>query len=34
MTSSNLINLLLGLAFVAYLCVRQLTWRTADPARM
>ena len=26
MTSSNLINLLLGLAFVAYLCVRQLTW--------
>jgi hypothetical protein len=34
MTSSTLVDLLLGLALIAYLCSRQLTWRPVDPARM
>lgn len=34
MTSSTLIDLLIGLAVVAYLCSRQLRWRPVDGSRM
>jgi hypothetical protein len=34
MTSSTLTDLLLGVAVIVYLCSRQLTWRSVDPARM
>jgi len=33
MTSSTLLDLLLGLAVVAYLAARQLSWRPVDPSR-
>jgi len=34
MNSSYLTDLVLGLAVIAYLCTRQLSWRTVDPARI
>jgi hypothetical protein len=34
MTSSNSVELLIGLLVIAYICSRQLTWRPVDPARM
>ncbi|MBU2667150.1 hypothetical protein KOI35_26945 [Actinoplanes bogorensis] len=34
MTSTTLINALIGLALVAWICSRQLRWRAADPTRM
>jgi hypothetical protein len=34
MNSSYLLDLLIGLAVIAYLCTRQLSWRPVDPARM
>jgi hypothetical protein len=34
MTSSTLIELLLGLALIAYIGSKQLTWRPVDPARV
>jgi len=34
MNSSYLLDLVLGLAVIAYLCTRQLSWRPVDPARM
>jgi len=34
MNSSYLTDLVLGLAVIAYLCTRQLSWRPVDPARM
>jgi len=34
MTTSTLINLVIGLGLIAYICSRQLSWRLVDPARM
>ena len=34
MNSSYLADLAIGLAVIAYLCTRQLSWRLVDPARM
>jgi len=34
MNASYLFDLLIGLAVIAYLCTRQLSWRPVDPARM
>ena len=34
MTSSTVLDLLLGLAIIVYFCAKQLTWRPVDPARM
>ncbi|MBM2620394.1 hypothetical protein JIG36_33270 [Actinoplanes sp. LDG1-06] len=34
MTSTTLINALIGLALVTWICSRQLRWRAADPAKM
>jgi hypothetical protein len=34
MNSSYLTDIVIGLAVIAYLCVRQLTWQPVDPARM
>jgi len=34
MNTSYLADLAIGLAVIAYLCTRQLSWRVVDPARM
>jgi len=34
MTSSTLIDLLIGLVLVTYICSKQLRWRPVDPSRM
>ncbi|WP_030435839.1 hypothetical protein [Actinoplanes subtropicus] len=34
MNSSYLVDIAIGLAVIAYLCTRQLSWRPVDPARM
>jgi len=34
MNTSYLADLAIGLAVIAYLCTRQLTWRPVDPARI
>lgn len=34
MTSTTLIDALLGLGLIVYFCSKQLTWRPVDPARM
>jgi len=34
MNTSYLFDLLIGLAVIAYLCTRQLSWRPVDPARI
>jgi hypothetical protein len=34
MTSTTLFDLFIGLAVIAVVCVRQLSWRPIDPARM
>ena len=34
MNTSYLADLAIGLAVIAYLCTRQLSWRPVDPARM